>query len=42
MIIDHDTRLNITREKIEELFSNKWIRDTKREEMYKIQDELKE
>jgi hypothetical protein len=42
MSIDHDTRLNITWEKFEELFSNKWIRDTKREEMYKIQEELKE
>jgi hypothetical protein len=29
-------------EKFEELFSNKWIRDTKMEAMYKIQDELKE
>jgi hypothetical protein len=40
--IDHDTRLNITWENFEELFSNKWIRDTKREEMYKNQEELKE
>jgi hypothetical protein len=28
--------------KFEKLFSNKWIRDTKMEEMYRIQDELKE
>jgi hypothetical protein len=42
MSIYHDTRLNITWEKIEKLFSNKWIRDKKREEMYKIQEELKE
>jgi hypothetical protein len=26
---------------IQKLFSNKWIRDTKMEEMYGIQDELK-
>ena len=39
--IDHDTRINITWENFEELFSNKCIRDTKREEMYKIQEELK-
>jgi hypothetical protein len=42
MSIDYDTRLNIKWEKFEELFSNKWTRDTKREEMYKIQEELNE
>jgi hypothetical protein len=32
----------LTWEKIEELFSNIWIRDTKMEAMYKIEYELKE
>jgi hypothetical protein len=41
MSIDFDTRWNITWEEFEELFSNKWIRDTKMEEMYKIKEELK-
>jgi hypothetical protein len=40
--IDKDTRQSTTWEVFEEIFSNKWIRDTKMEEMYKIQDELKE
>jgi chromosome segregation ATPase len=40
MSIDNDTRLNITWEAFEKLFSNKWIKDTKMEEMHKIQDEL--
>jgi hypothetical protein len=31
-----------TWEEFEKLFSDKWIRDTKMEEMYRIQDELKE
>jgi hypothetical protein len=39
--LNEDTRLHITWESLEELFSNKWIRDTKLEAMYKIQDELK-
>jgi hypothetical protein len=42
MSIDKDTRWNITWEEFEKLFSNKWIKDTKMEAMYKIQDELKE
>jgi hypothetical protein len=41
MSIDIDIRWNIIWEEFEELFSNKWIRDTKMEAMYKIQDELK-
>jgi hypothetical protein len=41
-ILDEDTRLYSTWEKFEEIFSNKWIKDTKMEEMYTIQDELKE
>jgi glutaredoxin 2 len=42
MSIDHDTKLNITWENFQELFSNKWFKDTKREEMYKFHEELKE
>jgi hypothetical protein len=41
MSIDFDTRWNITWEEFEELFSNKWVRDTKMEVMYKMQEELK-
>jgi hypothetical protein len=40
--IDKDTRWNCSWEEIEKLFSNKWIKDTKMEELYRIQDELKE
>jgi hypothetical protein len=36
MSIYKDTRKNITWEEFEELFSNKWIKDTNREEMYKM------
>jgi hypothetical protein len=40
--LDEGTKNSPTWENFEELFSNKWIKDTKREEMYKIQEELKE
>jgi hypothetical protein len=40
--LDESTRISPTRENFEKLFSNKWIKDTNREEMYKIQVELKE
>jgi hypothetical protein len=42
MSIDQDTRWHCTWEIFEELFSNKWIKDTNMEEMYRIKDELKE
>jgi hypothetical protein len=42
MSIDQDTICHCTWEKFEELFSNKWIKDTNMEGMYRIQDELKE
>ena len=42
MSIDFDTRWNMTWEEFENIFSDKWIRHTKMEEMYRIQDELKE
>ena len=38
--LDEDTKLHSTWEESETLFSNKWIKDTKMEEMHKIQDEL--
>ena len=41
-ILDEDARLHSTGEEFEKLFSDKWIRDTKMEELYRIQDELKE
>jgi hypothetical protein len=41
-ILDEGTKISPTWENFEKLFSNKWIKDTKREEMYKIQEELKE
>jgi hypothetical protein len=40
--LDGDTICYSTWENFEELFSNKWITDTKMEEMHKIQVELKE
>jgi len=40
--LNEDTRLYATWKTFEEIFSTKWIRDTKIEAMYKIQDELKE
>jgi hypothetical protein len=40
--LDESTRRSATWEVFEELFSNKWIKDSKMEEMYSIQDELKE
>jgi hypothetical protein len=42
MSVDQNTRWHCTWEEFEKLFSDKWIRDTKMEEMYRIQDELKE
>jgi len=42
MSIDKDNKWKIPWEEFEELFSNKWIKDTKKEEMHKIQEELKE
>ena len=42
MSVDQNTRWNYTCEEFEKLFSDKWIRDTKVEEMYRIQYELKE
>jgi hypothetical protein len=42
MSVDQNTRWHCTWEEFEKLFSNKWIRDTKMEELYIIQDELKE
>jgi hypothetical protein len=39
--LDEDTRLSLSWEEFEKLFSDKWIRDTKMEEMYRIQDEIK-
>ena len=41
-ILDEDTRLHSTWKELEKLFSDKWIRDRKMEELYRIQDELKE
>jgi hypothetical protein len=41
-ILDEDTRLHSTWEEFEKLFSDKWIMDTKMEELYRIQNELKE
>ena len=40
--LDGVTRRSATWEVFEELFSNKWIKDSKMEEMYRIRDELKE
>jgi hypothetical protein len=40
--LDEGTRQSTTWEVFEELFSNKWIKDSKMEEMYRIQDELKQ
>jgi hypothetical protein len=42
MSVDQNTRWHCTWEEFEKCFSDKWIRDTKIEEMYIIQDELKE
>ena len=42
MSFDQNTRWHCTWEEFEKLFSDKWIRDTKMEELYRIQDELKE
>jgi Zn-dependent oligopeptidase len=43
MSIDQDTRWHCTWEEFEKLFLDKWIfKDTNMEEMYRIQDELKE
>ena len=42
MSVDQNTRWHYTWEQFEKLFSDIWIRDTKMEELYRIQDELKE
>jgi hypothetical protein len=42
MSIDKDTKWNNTSEEFVEQFLDKWIKDTKMEEMYRIQNELKE
>jgi hypothetical protein len=42
MSVDQNTRWHCTWEEFEKLFSDKWIRDTKMEELYRIQDELKD
>jgi hypothetical protein len=39
--LNENTRLYSTWEVSEKLFSNKWIRHTKMEELYRIQYELK-
>ena len=39
---DEYTRFQFTWKEFEKLFSDKWIRDTKMEELYRYQDELKE
>jgi hypothetical protein len=41
MSIDQDTRWHCTWEEFEKLFSDKWIKDTNMEELYRIQDEFK-
>jgi len=41
MSVDQNTRWHCTWEEFEKLFLDKWIRDTKMEEMYRIQYELK-
>jgi hypothetical protein len=40
--LDEGTRFSPTWESFEKLFSNKWIKDTNKEEMFKIQEELRE
>jgi hypothetical protein len=40
--LDEGTRFSPTWRNFEKLFSNKWIKCTNREEMYKIQEDLKE
>jgi hypothetical protein len=42
MSVNKNTRWHCTWEEFEKLFSDKCIRDTKMEELYRIQDELKE
>jgi hypothetical protein len=42
MSVDQNTKWHCTWEEFEKLFLDKWIRDTKMEELYIIQDELKE
>ena len=42
MSIDKDDKWKMSWEKFEELFSNKWIKDKKKEEMYNIQEELRD
>jgi hypothetical protein len=42
MTVDQNTRWNCTWKEFEKIFSDKWIRETEMEEMYRIQDQLKE
>jgi hypothetical protein len=42
IILDEYNRIYSTWENFEELFLNKWIKETKMEELYKIQEELNE
>jgi hypothetical protein len=42
MSIDQDTRWHYTWEEFEKIFLDKWIKDKNMEEMYRIQDDLKE
>jgi hypothetical protein len=42
MRVDQNTRCHYKWEEFEKRFSDKWIRVTKMEELYRIQDELKE
>ena len=42
MSVNQNTRWHCTWEEFEKLFSDKWIRDTKMEKLYRIKDELKE
>jgi hypothetical protein len=42
MSIDEDNNWKMSWEEFQELFLNKWIRDTKMEALYKIQEDLKE
>jgi hypothetical protein len=42
MSVDQNNRWHYTWEEFEKVLSDKWIRDRKMEELYRIQDELKE
>ena len=41
MSVDQSTRWHCIWEEFEKIFSDKWIRETEMEEMYRIQDQLK-